>query len=144
MYRIIVPTRKKLSQMSVSQLDTLYWRLFSRWVRLKAADPQTGLVKCFICGRIYHWMQMDCAHFVRRANVCTRYNVYNNQACCQSCNRSKNGNLELYAKQLDRVFGIGTAEKLLYLGRQTCKAQRYEYVEGILQVNKKLDQYERA
>ena len=144
MYRIIVPPRKKLSQMTVAKLDKLYWKLFSRWVRLQAADQQTGNVKCFICGSIQHWTNTDCSHYVPRANVCTRYNIYNNQACCTNCNRNLDGNLKLYAKRLDRKFGVGTAEKLTYLGRQSCKAERYEYVEGILAVNKKLDDYERA
>lgn len=84
---------------------------------------------------------MDCSHYVKRANTCTRYSLLNNNPCCVVCNRAKGGNLERYAYRLDAVYGEGTAAKLDYLGRQTCKADRGDYIDGIEDVAKRLANY---
>ncbi len=138
---IVVPTRKVLLSWRLPQLDKLYWKLFSRWVRLKNADPVTGMVKCFICGHKAHWKNVDCSHYVKRANACTRYSLLNNNPCCVKCNRLLEGNLKRYALRLDAVYGRGTAEKLEYLGRQTCKVDRGDYIDGIEDVAKRLANY---
>ena len=142
MNTIYIPPRGELRKMPVRNLDTLYWKLFSRWTRLKHADPQTGYVRCFTCGKIDHWQFMDCSHYIKRGNQCTRYSELNNHPCCRNCNRNLDGNLEKYAENLDQTYGKGTAQKLEHLGRQTCKVQRCDYVDGILRIQKKLSNYE--
>ena len=128
---------------SVPELDKLYWALFSRWIRLKAADIHSGNVVCFICGSVWHWTEMDCSHYIPRKHNSTRYALLNNHACCKNCNRTLAGNLIEYGKKLDKVYGQGTKEKLEAMKNLTVHVSRLDYVEGILKVKKKLEVYER-
>ena len=144
MNRIYVPPLKKLKSMSLPQLDKLYWSLFSRWIRLKAADIRTGYIVCFICGKPVHWTNADTMHYIPRRHGATRFNLYNNHAGCVECNRYKDGNLVKYAKRLTEVYGEGTTERLEEMRNWTIKIDRHDYIEGILQVNKKLEAYERT
>jgi hypothetical protein len=58
---------------------------FSDYIRLKASE--NGMVKCFICGTKVPWRQADCAHWIRREIMPTRYSEINTAATCQYCNR---------------------------------------------------------
>ena len=143
MNKIYVPTEKVLMGMKLPDLDKLYWSLFSRWIRLKAADIYTGYVSCFICGRRQHWTQMDCSHYIPRKHGSTRFSLLNNHACCQWCNRGLAGNLKRYREKLNLAYGKGTSRKLEQMKNLTIKISRLDYVEGILDVQKKLELYER-
>ncbi len=138
MNTIYIPPVRTLKTWKLPKLDGLYWKLFSRWIRLKHADQHTGLVKCFTCGTEIHWTEADCSHYVSRGNACTKYMVKNNHPCCRQCNRFGGGNLQEYKKNIDKVYGAGTAEKIEYLGRQTCKIDRNDYIEGIHKIEKRL------
>lgn len=138
---VYIPPIKEIRSWKLNKIDKLYWKLFSKWVRLKNADPLTGYLKCFTCGKQLHWKQADCSHYIKRANICTRYSVLNNHPCCSHCNRILAGNLEKYKINLDKTYGKGTAEKLEHLGRQTCKADRGDYIDGITQISKRLRHY---
>ena len=85
---------------------------------------------------------MQCAHYVRRGHGATRYSVLNNHACCVRCNIHLDGNLQEYKKRLNFVYGKGTAAKLEYLGKQTIKIDRLDYIESICDLERKLRQYE--
>lgn len=140
--RIYVPKESALKTWTLPRLDKFYWSLFSRWIRLKAAEPSTGMIECFCCGKLVHWKNADCAHFIPRRHASTRFNLINNHACCTICNRIKEGNLDAYAKRLERTYGKGTVDKLIYLKNLTIKINRNDYVQGILLLDKKLDAYE--
>lgn len=47
-----------------------------------------------------------------RACLSTRYDMKNVQPQCRTCNRLNNGERERFAQELDKVFGMGTAEHL--------------------------------
>jgi hypothetical protein len=58
------------------------------------------------------WDEMDAGHFMPRACMSTRFDMKNVQPQCRKCNRHKNGMREEFARNLDAVFGMGTAEHL--------------------------------
>ncbi len=134
---IFVPPQHELRKKSAAVLDVIAVRLFSMYIRKKDAD-YTSNVACFTCGVVKHWSDMHCGHFVRRANMCTRFMERNNHPQCPGCNIVLQGNLEQYAKNIDKKYGEGMAEELKRLGRQTCKWVRSDYYDLIAWTERKL------
>jgi NinG protein len=99
----------------VADLDVV----FSQYIRIKDADKD-GNVACFCCGSIGRWQDMDCAHFVPRANMYTRFSENNCKPNCQTCNRREDGNLAAYAQHLE-ADNVGSVESLLEQGRLVYK-----------------------
>jgi hypothetical protein len=74
--------------------------IFSQLIRLKEADTD-GMVKCFTCDVVKHWKQMQCGHFVSRAQMPTRFSEKNCRPQCKTCNEDKRGNLVVFAERLE-------------------------------------------
>ena len=77
---------------------------FSLYMRLRNAT-EDGFVICFTCGKIYHYQDTDCGHFISRGNLANRYNERNCKVQCVSCNRFKNGNIKVFEQQLEKKYG---------------------------------------
>lgn len=102
----------------------------SQFVRLLRANAY-GIAKCFTCNNRGHWTEMQCGHFVARANLATRFDLRNLACQCPYCNEALRGNLEVFAMEIDKREGEGTARELVALGRTICKRPAYEYQELI-------------
>jgi NinG protein len=77
------PTVKEPSMsVLISELD----KLVSDFVRMSAADER-GTVQCVSCDARMYWKDADCAHYVNRSNMATRYYLPNLAPACQDCNR---------------------------------------------------------
>jgi hypothetical protein len=100
--------------------ETTLWRWFSIYIRLRDSD-QYGYCTCFTCGKIDYYKQMDCGHGHGRQHTATKYNEKNNHAQCTTCNWANEGRKDLYAKAVDRRYGVGTWDMLEVLSRKTKK-----------------------
>ena len=132
-----IPPEHQLRRMTNAQLDRILVRLFSTYIRLRDSDAY-GIAKCFTCQRTDHWTNMHCGHFMRRANMCTRFMEINNHVQCPTCNISYDGNRTSYTKELDKKYGKGTAEYIEELSRKTCKWMRSDYIDAIRTTEKAL------
>lgn len=141
MNRIFAPPRGELHRMKTPALRAFADRIFSQWIRLRYVDVQSMKTRCFTCGRYDFWYKLECGHFVPRANSCTRYHELNCHPQCKTCNGFMDGNLDVYAVNLDKKYGPGTADRLRFLGRQMCKISRPELVDLILETDKKIGIY---
>lgn len=101
------------------------WRWFSKYIRLRDADDQ-GICKCFTCGRVKHWKQMDCGHGIGRQYKATKYDEKNNHAQCKRCNGFEEGRKDIYSKRVNQLYGEGTWERLQILSKATCKRTQFE------------------
>jgi hypothetical protein len=88
---------------------------FSYYTRLCDAY-ESGYARCFTCGSVRWWKAMHCGHFVSRGKPMTRFNEQNCHSQCPTCNGEGNGQLALYTIALDKLYGEGTAQKLIDLG----------------------------
>lgn len=108
--------------------------LVSEVVRRSAAN-EYGQVACISCGKIMHWKEADMAHFVRRGNNATRFNLINLAPACVQCNRfNEDEHLRVWAEKLG-------PEKVAYLeaeGRSLRKFFRSEVEKGIELMEAKL------
>ena len=50
--------------------------IFSTYIRLKGSNEE-GWGECFTCGRLRHYKEVDCGHFITRAKLNTRWDEMN-------------------------------------------------------------------
>lgn len=105
--------------------DKKLWTWFSVYIRLRDAS-HGGICRCFTCGRIAEWTKMDCGHGVGRQHKATKFHEQNNHAQCKRCNGFEEGRKDVYCKQVDKLYGFGTWDKLLILSRSTVKRTQFE------------------
>ena len=85
--------------------------LFSIFIRRRHADSE-GYVKCFTCGKIAKWKEMQCGHFQSRVKLATRWDEINCQVQCVACNIFGEGNKPAFAGNLVEKFGINILQDL--------------------------------
>lgn len=107
--------RKKSQKTLIRKLD----EVFSRYIRLRDADEH-GYIRCISCGKIRHFSEMDCGHFINRSHMATRYDEQNCNGQCRACNRFDEGNNIGYTRGLIAKYGPQVID-LLYLKKNTIK-----------------------
>ena len=101
----------------VKKLD----KIFSIWIRSKDAD-HAGMVDCFTCGVTKNWKyEIDAGHFQSRGKYATRWNEQNVKPQCKRCNGFRGGEQYRFAKNLDALYGEGTAEWLEFESNQSAR-----------------------
>lgn len=110
----------------VSKLD----KVFSEFIRLKESDSN-GYGRCISCGKMVHWSDADCGHYVNRKHLSLRWSEVNCHLQCRACNRFDEGNLPSYGLALQRMYGSDIISKLLVAKQQVTK---YSNAEGLAMV----------
>jgi len=118
--------KKKPSRSSlVKRLDSE----FSKYIRQRFAVR--GKARCFTCGKIDHWKNLQCGHFQSRKHYSTRWNPQNCQVQCVKCNIFRQGEQFIFGKELDKKYGIGTAKELHLESLKTVKLSNVDLQEQI-------------
>lgn len=120
------PKKEALSTL-IKEADTQ----MSLFIRLSAADEK-GMVMCVSCMTVLHWKEADCAHFVDRGHMATRYDLTNLAPACQDCNRFNPGeHKEEFRRHIINKYGT-SAVIILEAGRHLMKKwMRHELEELI-------------
>lgn len=113
----------------------------SLFIRMSAADWK-GRVVCVSCGVVLHWKEADCAHYVDRGNMSTRYDIQNLAPACQDCNRfNESEHKEEFRRHILNKYGTGTLI-VLEAGRHMLKKwmrhELEELIERLKEQNKAL------
>ena len=111
------PKKEYLPRKLEKQLD----RLYSQIRRMQATGPD-GWLNCFICGKKVKYSKSELMHYIGRGNKRLRFNDINTQPGCYTCNRTNNGNLELFAEKLKEKFGYKVIE---WLEAEAKRSHRY-------------------
>jgi len=78
--------------------------VFSRLVRITAAD-EYGNCACYTCDCVpKHWSLMQCGHFISRKEMATRWDFRNARVQDKNCNEIKSGNLEVFRQRLEQEY----------------------------------------
>lgn len=115
---------KKIKRPRQPKLSTLQAKAdsaMSIYIRQKHAD-QSGYVKCVSCGRVFHWKEMDCGHFIPKSRGASiRYVEENCHPECQGCNRFDEGHLIEYTRYMIEMYGNDKIDELKKEARKTLK-----------------------
>ena len=114
----------------ISKLKKELDKWFSLYVRLVNSNDY-GESKCFTCGKIDYYKNLQNGHFQSRKHLATRFDLKNCQVQCPGCNVFRYGEQYKFSINLDVKYGAGTAEELLLLSKQTVKISRHEYLDYI-------------
>lgn len=98
------PEKRKL----VEKLDAI----FSKYIRLRDAQPHTGWVRCISCGSVHHWTKIQNGHYCSRRHLNLRWSEINCNVQCCSCNIMQHGNILAYRRALIKKYGEKEVDKL--------------------------------
>ena len=104
----------------VKKLDNI----FSIYIRKRYAKDDVS--KCFTCGKLDHWKNLQCGHFQSRRKYSTRWDKLNCQVQCAKCNIFSQGEQYIFGKRLDETYGEGTANELALKGNFLVKLSTNE------------------
>jgi len=104
----------------VKKLDNI----FSIYIRKRYAKDDVS--KCFTCGKLDHWKNLQCGHFQSRRKYSTRWDKLNCQVQCAKCNIFSQGEQYIFGKKLDETYGEGTANELALKGNFLVKLSTNE------------------
>ena len=97
----------KTSAQLKKDLDAVY----SKYIRLKYADKD-GFCTCYTCGKIKHWKEMHCGHFIPRNILITRWDERNTRPQDVGCNIFGNGKVLDFEDHLVKDLGRKEVDKL--------------------------------
>ena len=107
-------------------------RLLSLLVRQHFADHR-GLSNCATCGKLAHWRQLQCGHYMSRRYMATRWVFENVGPQCGGCNAFGKRRLSgipgeggAMARWLDLTHGPDTAARMRTTARTHASWSRLE------------------
>lgn len=131
-----MPIQRKRKNI-VKDLDNV----FSRYIRLRYAKDE--VCECYTCGKKAHYKDgMQAGHFRSRRHYATRWNELNVQVQCYGCNVGKQGEQYKFGVNLDKEYGVGTAEMLEIESHKTVKFSNQDLIELTDYYKKKLKDLE--
>lgn len=93
-------TNKEIEKEGLSELIDVADDLFSKVIRLSAAD-ENGFVICYTCDIKIRWQDIQNGHYVKRGNLFLRFDTRNCRPQCEDCNKYKDGNMAEYTRRLE-------------------------------------------
>lgn len=95
-------------------------KYFALYIRTRDKDKP-----CITCGK--YTSEKDCGHFISRRFEAVRFDEKNAHGQCLKCNRFEYGNQFEHGKQIDKLYGDGTADSLLQKSKMLCKRNKFDY-----------------
>ncbi len=103
--------------------DANLWKWFSLYIRLRDSDEH-GYARCFTCGRIDYFRNLQCGHGLGRQHAAIKYNQKNNHAQCGRCNLD-GGRQDIYKEKVNKLYGENTWATLEALTRSRFKSSDF-------------------
>jgi 5-methylcytosine-specific restriction endonuclease McrA len=86
-------------------------KAMSLYIRQKYAKDD--MVTCVSCGKVVHWKEADCDHFVPKSRGASiRYIEENCHPECPGCNRFNDGHLIGYTRYMLEMYGEEKIDEL--------------------------------
>ena len=119
-----------MKKSETARLKARAWKLFSEYIRRKSA-AQDGSVRCYTCGIVDHWKNMDCGHGIGgRGN----FVLFLEEICrpqCKKCNIFLSGNYESFIPKLIIEYGIWKYSCWTTEAKKPFKRQKSDYMDII-------------
>ena len=115
------PSRKTL----VDKLD----KIFSQYIRRRYAI--NNISECFTCGVKNDYKKQQAGHFASRRHYSTRWDEFNVQVQCYSCNICNQGMQFEFGKKLCLKYGDNFAEDLMLKSKEIVKFTESDLIELI-------------
>ena len=113
-------------------------KIFSLYVRAKYANV-FGSVKCYTCGKSFHWRTIQNGHFVQRAILVTRWDENNCRPQCVGCNIFGRGKIHIFSEKLLKELGKEKYLKLVSQNKTNIMGSPPDVKKLLIKYKKKLD-----
>jgi 5-methylcytosine-specific restriction endonuclease McrA len=88
-------------------------KVFSEYIRKRDSKEYGGrYFRCISCGKVKPFEQMDCGHYIPRANMATRFDEDNCHGECVECNRMSVTHIVGFRQNLVKKIGYEAVERL--------------------------------
>lgn len=131
----------KKKRPTISALEKKLDGLFSRYIRLSAAD-QGGTVSCVTCRKLLHWQDSDCGHWIKRQHRAVRWDERNVGPQCTRCNHFQGGAQDEFSSYIIANHGVQVHDELLRLKHTVFKVTRDYLDQAIATYKEKLQAIE--
>jgi hypothetical protein len=138
----VKPRRKPKS---IARLRNDVAELLQKLVRMKAADPITGMCQCVTCPRSLHWKEMQGGHFIDRGKGATKILEENIHPQCPNCNlwgMKKASTVLAYRRFMVDVYGEGFVKEIEALAQTAVKHRRHELEAMAFDVKRQIQEQE--
>lgn len=102
------------------------------------------MAECITCKQKAPIKKLQCGHFMSRAHNNTRYDEENTATQCYACNIMHHGKQYQFGKEIDLLYGNGTAEKLYKLSKIPHQFTTQELEEIIADSKEQIRFYEES
>lgn len=109
----------------IKKLDTI----FSQYIRRRYAI--NDISECFTCGVKNEYKKQQAGHFASRRHYSTRWNEFNVQVQCYSCNICNQGMQFEFGKRLCLQYGDNFAEDLMIESKKIVKFAESDILDMI-------------
>ena len=117
-----ISTKNLDKEIQIKQLILDLDKVFSIVVRQRGMS-ETGLNSCYSCGKVAHWSDLQCGHYLSRTHYSTRWTLENCRPQCIKCNMYTEGNKPAFVRHLIKDFGLPYLEHLEILKHRTFKLE---------------------
>ena len=107
-------------------------RRYSRAVR--KINSTNGYLNCFVCDKTVNWKQAQCAHYMPRANMATRFHHANCQPCCHECNTQDPDHRRLFRSRLVEAYGEDTVKWVEKCARKNATKSAIQDAEDLIEL----------
>jgi len=109
----------------IKKLDTI----FSQYIRRRYAI--NDISECFTCGVKNEYKKQQAGHFASRRHYSTRWDEFNVQVQCYSCNICNQGMQFEFGKKLCLKYGDNFAEDLMIKSKEVVKFAESDLIQLI-------------
>lgn len=123
------PKTKKVKK---STLKKKAWEIFSKYIRLRDCLLTTRTKergKCITCGREYEFKSLQAGHCISGRHNSLLFDEMAVHAQCYYCNIQLGGNLAVYYRVINNMFGAGSYENLELRDKMLVKISPEGYEE---------------
>ena len=110
--------------------------IFSQYIRRRYAV--NDISQCFTCGVKNEYKKQQAGHFASRRHYSTRWDEFNVQVQCYSCNICNQGMQFEFGKKLCLKYGDNFAEDLMIESKKVVKFADVDLIEMIEYYNNKI------
>lgn len=86
---------------------------------------------CFICGNPIPKGEAEVCHFIPRANLATRWNEFNANLGCVSCNKFDSKHQQRYQSAILNTYGVDQLGHLKWIGHSLIKPMRSDLIDTV-------------
>jgi len=134
--------RWKKKKETISSLKKKLDSVFSKYIRLKYADPN-WYVACYTCWKRMPRKEIQCWHFFSRRHNATRRDEDNCRPQCYSCNIMKWWNYIVYTRKMIKEYWEKFIDELERKAHSVKRYTKQELKEMIEYYEKKVEELEK-